>query len=99
MHLITLLNFNNEVYSFNFNGIGCHLTNSSQYISSKETYKWKNSSIETASERFALVGDGNYVIENDELIQQVAFLILVKIGTDNHYAVQRINFNNEFTIA
>lgn len=99
MHLITHLNFNQEIYSFNFNGVGHQLTNAGQYAPTNERYRWRNPHQGTENERFILVGDGNYVVINDKLIQQVAFVILLKVGTDHHYAIQRITFNNEFILA
>ncbi len=96
MKLITHLNFNKEIYSFNYNGAGHQLTNSTQYAQTNERYRWRNPYPGTENERFILVGDGNYVLANEQLVHQVAFVILLKIGTNDHYAIQRIVFNNEF---
>lgn len=97
MYLITHLNFNLDVCSFNLNGVGCQLTNAAQYATN-ESYKFKNPQPGTENDRFVLIGDGNYLIKNDQLIQEVAICILQRAETNSHYALQRLVFNSEFVV-
>lgn len=98
MNLITDLVFNQEVYSFNLEGTGHQLTNAAQYDPNGKRYKWKNPYPGTENEQFILIGDGNHRVTNDQLVQEVAFVILLKQVTDDHYAIQRIVFNEEFVL-
>ena len=99
MHLITHLIFNQDICSFNLNGNGIELTNAAQYGATKEQYKFRTPHPGTENDRFVLIGDGNYVIKNDHLIQAVAIVILQRVGTNSNYALQRIVFNTEFVLA
>jgi hypothetical protein len=98
MILITHLSFNDQVYTFNVNGVGYQLTNAGQYNPTTERYRWRNPHPGMENERFILIGDGNYVVANDRLIQEVAFVILLKVGTEDYYTLQRSVFNKEFIL-
>jgi hypothetical protein len=98
MYLITNLNYNQNNYSFTWNNIGHELINASQYVASDDKFKWKNPHPTATNERFILIGDGNYVIKNEQLIQQVAIVIIQKIDDNSNYAIQRIDFQKEFTL-
>lgn len=99
MHLITHLNFNRDICSFNLNGVGFELTHAAQYGATNEQYKFKTPHPETENDRFTSIGDGNYVKTNDQLIQGIAITILQKVGTNSHYVLQRDAFRNEFVLA
>lgn len=99
MHLITHLIFNKDVCSFNLNGVGFQLTNAAEYVATNEQYKFKTPQLGTENDRFVLIGDGNYVVNNDQLINGVAIVIIKKVGTNDYYALQRMVFNNEFELA
>ena len=98
MNLITLLNFNKNVCTYNMNGQGIELINASQYSNSNEFYKRTNSHKREENEKFVLIGDGNFILKNENLIQEIAYFILLKVGTSDYYALKSTDFYTKFVL-
>lgn len=98
MEIITHLNFNNGRYSFNFNGTGYQLIAANQYVFESNFYRYRNPLAGTENERFILQGDGNFILENSTLYQEIGVVIIERVGDNVNFTLSSLEFNRDFTI-
>jgi hypothetical protein len=93
MHLIIEVNFYDQSWGFNLNGLKYFLTNASRYVDIIIRHKWKQP-WGNENERFILIGDGN-LLKDDKISSH---FIIQKIGSNNIYVMQVDDFRNQLEI-
>lgn len=94
MDLITNLNFDANISSFDFNGNKFHFINSKKYDPPTLMFKFKTPFLSTINDRFLLVGDGNIT---DEDGKEIVFVILKK-RDGSHYTLPRASLQENFLL-
>lgn len=95
MEVITAVQFNekNNQWTYNLNGTGVLLTNSSQF---QKVFELKRPQPGSENEKFLLIGSGNYLTDNKP---EILYVVLYIISTENNgpkYVLDSVELENLF---
>jgi len=97
MYLINHVDFSGDNCTFHLveTGHAILLSNAGEYGNNGNIYKWRNPYQGNEDDRFRLIGDGNYTVDDPaQLVRSItAFVILIRSNNNSQYAIERINLD------